>query len=402
MKVKKFTGISMQEVMNKIRGEFGENAVILNSKVVNSNGILGLFKKKSFEVIAAIDNESVDSKKAPITKVKPEMVPSIKTKKTDHTVQFAKPIKKEQENPSHEILRELHDMKQMLALESKYNHFPDSLREVHQQLVAMELDKQIIEKLMDYLLEKWRNNHNSTEMTQEDLSEQVHIYLLEQIKNITVYRKQLFKRKYINIVGPTGVGKTTTIAKIAAEYVIKHNKQIAFITTDTYRIAAIEQLKTYAEILRVPVEVAYNSEDFKQATERFAHYDHVFIDTAGRNFRNQEFVEELKELIDFDIDMETYLVLSTTSKESDMTAIYNQFSIINIHGAIFTKIDETANHGSVINFMFKHHVPVIYMTNGQDVPDDIIPATPDNIVKMVCGGHLYARPSGTAPTKNIK
>ncbi|OCA89618.1 flagellar biosynthesis protein FlhF [Bacillus sp. FJAT-27986] len=389
MNVKKFTGISMQEVMSKIRAEFGNDAVILNSKVVNSNGILGLFKKKSFEVIAALDTDSVESKKTTFTKVNKDTIPSIKKESIEQPVQFSNSTKKDIDNPSNEILKKLHDMKQMLSLESKYNHFPDPLRELHHQLVVMELDKHIIDKLLEYLLGKWRNNQRSAEMTKADLSELVHIYLLEQLKNFAVNGEQLFKRKYINIVGPTGVGKTTTIAKIAAEYVIKHNKKIAFITTDTYRIAAIEQLKTYAEILRVPVEVAYNSDDFKQAAERFAHYDHVFIDTAGRNFRNQEFVEELKGLIDFNIDMLTYLVLSATSKEFDMTAIYNQFSIIPIHGAIFTKLDKTAYHGSVVNFILKHHVPVIYMTNGQDVPDDIIAATPDKIVKMVCGGHLY-------------
>jgi flagellar biosynthesis protein FlhF len=390
MNVKKFTGISMQEVMSKIRTEFGNDAVILNSKVVNSNGFLGLFKKKTFEVIAALDSDSVDSNKTTFTKVNKDTIPSIKKESIEQPVQFSNSTKKDIDNSSNEILKELHDMKQMLSLESKYNHFPDPLRELHHQLVVMELDKHIIEKLMEYLLGKWRNNQRSVEMTKADLSELVHIYLLERLKNFAVNGEQLFKRKYINIVGPTGVGKTTTIAKIAAEYVIKHNKKIAFITTDTYRIAAIEQLKTYAEILRVPVEVAYNSDDFKQAAERFAHYDHVFIDTAGRNFRNQEFVEELKGLIDFNIDMETYLVLSATSKEIDMNTIYNQFSIIPIHGAIFTKLDETAYHGSMVNFILKHHVPVIYMTNGQDVPDDIIAATADKIVKVVCGGHLYA------------
>ena len=135
---------------------------------------------------------------------------------------------------------------------------------------------------------------------------------------------------------------------------------------------------------------AYNSEDFKQAAKRFAHYDYVFIDTAGRNYQNKEFVEDLKSLIDFDIDVETYLVLSATSKENDMDIIYNQFSIIPIKGVIFTKIDETANHGLVLNFIIKHQIPLIYMTNGQDVPDDIMAASSEEIVKTVCGGQLYA------------
>ncbi len=391
MKVKKFTGISMQDVMSKIRTEFGDDAVILNSKVVNSNGILGLFKKKTFEVIATIDPDTVDSKKPTYTKVNNELKRPFKSESIVKPVQAAD--FKDSEIPSKDILNELQEMKQMLSFESKYSLYPDQLRKVYKKLVKIELDKHLTDKLMDYLLERWRNNRNSDEITERDLQDLVNSYLVDQLTNHVPNDVGLFKRKYVNIVGPTGVGKTTTIAKIAAEYVMKHNKQIAFITTDTYRIAAIEQLKTYAEILRVPVEVAYNMEDFKQAAKRFAHYDYVFIDTAGRNYRNQDFVEDLKGLIDFDMDMETYLVLSITSKAHDMDRIYNQFSIIPIQGVIFTKIDETAYHGSILNFILNHQVPVIYMTNGQDVPDDIVAATPEKIVKTVCGGYLYARPS---------
>ena len=103
-----------------------------------------------------------------------------------------------------------------------------------------------------------------------------------------------FNKKYINIVGPTGVGKTTTLAKVAAETMLNQRKKVAFITTDTYRIAAIDQLKTYAKILNIPIEVAYNLEDFKRAADRFSHYDIVFIDTAGRNFRNEQYVKDLE------------------------------------------------------------------------------------------------------------
>ena len=388
MKVKKFTGASMQEVMNKIRLEFGQEAVILNSKVVNSNGILGLFKKKTFEVVATIDTDTIDRDKVTFTKVgTTERSPQFKRNQVESPIRLDNAAQ-EGNDPSKEILNELQTMKKWLSMESKYSLFPTPLKDIHQKLVEMELDTQIREELMDYLLENWRHRR-STEPTKEELSELIQEYLLKQVNDLAVHEQIVFKEKYVNIIGPTGVGKTTTIAKIAAEYVMKHRKQIAFITTDTYRIAAIEQLKTYAEILRIPVEVAYNSEDFKLAAERFAHYDHVFIDTAGRNYRNQEFVDDLKNLIDFEMEMETYLVLSATSKQCDMEAIYNRFSTIPLQGVIFTKVDETGFRGSILNFIVKHHTPIIYMTNGQDVPDDIMAATPEKIVKTVCGGHLY-------------
>lgn len=181
------------------------------------------------------------------------------------------------------------------------------------------------------------------------------------------------------------MGKTTTLAKAAADSILIHNKKVAFITTDTYRIAAIDQLKKYAEILNVPVEVAYNLEDFKKAAERFADYDVIFVDTAGRNFRNQEYVEDLSRIIEFNTEMETYLVLSLTSKEKDMDDIYHQFSLIKIKQTIFTKADETSTYGTMLNFIIRHQVGVAYLTNGQDVPNDIETASPELIASKILG-----------------
>ncbi len=212
----------------------------------------------------------------------------------------------------------------------------------------------------------------------------VHTYtLLEWISK----EEMGFNKKYINIVGPTGVGKTTTLAKVAAETMLNQRKKVAFITTDTYRIAAIDQLKTYAKILNVPIEVAYNLEDFKRAADRFSHYDIVFIDTAGRNFRNEQYVKDLGNIIDFSNDLETYLVLSLTSKQTDMDAIYRQFSTIPIKQVIFTKADETATYGSMINFIQRNQIAPFYITNGQNVPDDIVRATPTNIVNTILGAY---------------
>ena len=186
----------MQEVMNHIRTELGHNAVILNSKVINRNGFLGLFKKKTFEVVATIDDDLVDSKKTTYTKVNIDSIPHIKRESSESTV----PYKNEDgSSSSKEIMKELHSMKQMLTLDSKYNLYPEILREIHQKLVNIELDKQLIDKLMEYLLNKWRNDSRSAEMTRELLLQLVHSYLHEQVKGLSGNKEQLFKRKYINI-----------------------------------------------------------------------------------------------------------------------------------------------------------------------------------------------------------
>lgn len=192
-------------------------------------------------------------------------------------------------------------------------------------------------------------------------------------------------KKVIHLLGPTGVGKTTTIAKIAAEAVLKDKKQVALITTDTYRIAAVEQLKTYAKILNVPIEVAYNRKDFEKARNQFRHYDLILVDTAGRNYLDPKYIQQVKEINQFQPDDEIHIVLSVTSKSRDLEKIFNQFSDLPIHKIIFTKIDETSQYGVMFNLITDKQVGVAYLTNGQDVPDDIIEANQENFVSTLVG-----------------
>lgn len=185
------------------------------------------------------------------------------------------------------------------------------------------------------------------------------------------------------------MGKTTTIAKIAAKAVLKDNKKVALITTDTYRIAAIEQLKTYAKLLNIPIEVAYNAEDFKNATEKFRSFDLILTDSAGRNFREERFVHELKEVIHFNGEMETYLVLALTSKYADLKKIIEQFHDISIQKVIFTKKDETMSCGTIFNVIADYSLGIAYITDGQNVPEDIVEATEDYLLQCLFEVEAY-------------
>jgi flagellar biosynthesis protein FlhF len=235
-------------------------------------------------------------------------------------------------------------------------------------------------QIMTELLEYWyRVNGNATS---KQLEEKEIKLFVEQLKDLD-FGGISYKKKYINVIGPTGVGKTTTLAKLAAECVLQQKKKVAFITTDTYRIAAIDQLKTYAEILNVPIEVCYNIEDFIEAKKKFDMYDYLFIDTAGRNFLETQYVKDLQSIIDFTDEMETFLVLAATAKPSDMLAVYEQFSIIPIKKLIFTKLDETSSRGSLFDVMIKTRKGIAYTTHGQNVPDDIEVATRERIVEQI-------------------
>ncbi|WP_102346928.1 flagellar biosynthesis protein FlhF [Bacillus sp. Marseille-P3661] len=377
MKVKKFIAPSMPEAMKMIRNELGQDAVILNSKVVQKGGVFGFFTKKNIEVIAAVDPHPLPKK------------PTVPKQHYEEINKISKNVEQEVRNKTNnDLLKEIQGLKAMMKEFSdngnrdSFEHYPGPLRQLHQLLIEQEIDNAIIKDTMGHLLEKWYINKG--EATSEEIVSWVKEYYIHKLEQLP-FGAINYSKKFINVVGPTGVGKTTTLAKIAAQAVLKYNKKVAFITTDTYRIAAIDQLKTYAKILNIPLEVTYTVDDFKKAKDRFSHFDLVLIDTAGRNFRNKQYVEDLKSVIEYGEDLETILVLALTSKYDDMIEIYQQFSVINIDKLIFTKVDETAKYGSMLNLITKYQTGVAYLTTGQNVPDDIVEASPESITNIVLG-----------------
>ncbi|KAA0547920.1 flagellar biosynthesis protein FlhF [Bacillus sp. BGMRC 2118] len=390
MKVKKYVAPSMPEVMKKVRADLGKDAVILNSKVVHTGGFFGFFTKKNIEVMAAVDPSPFEKEpiqKEPTIKERertaPVNIPLIKDSSKFEDI--APLVKSLTQKNDVDLLKEISELKSLIKdTQSKStvnaSLYPKPLQKILDKLEDQEINDELQSDIMSKLLENWyKNNATSNEAEMYNVLKEDLLRRVEQYEHGGIS----FNRKYINVVGPTGVGKTTTLAKIAAQCVIKHKKKVAFITTDTYRIAAIEQLKTYAKILDVPIEVCYNLDDFKVAKDKYSTYDLVFIDTAGRNFRNHQYVEDLKEVIDFTEEMETFLVLSLTAKQRDMEEIYRQFSLIFINRFIFTKTDETSQFGSILNLMTKYKKGVAYLTTGQNVPDDIIEATPNDIVNTI-------------------
>lgn len=373
----------MSEATKKIRQELGNDAVILNSKEVETGGVLGFFTKKNFEVIAAVDTSPTIRRPAPKRQPPPQKETKIinTLEESKQSIQVEKPNQTEQG-----LAREVNELKSLVqnmtsSIVTDFDHYPDELKYINQLLIDHDFLPNFRVQIMKKLLKKWYSQDRTIFNSKEVVSWTKEL-LAESLSDIDL-GGFLFNKKYLNLVGPTGVGKTTTIAKIAAHCVIKHKKKVAFITTDTFRIAAIEQLKTYAKILNVPVEVAYSVDDFKLAKQKLASYDLVLIDSAGRNFLNNLYIEELKKVIDFNEEMETYLVLALTSKYRDMATIYEQFSNVFIKKVIFTKKDETFSRGSIFNLIKEYGVGVSYLTNGQNVPDDIVEGSVDELVNCI-------------------
>ncbi|MCP3739111.1 flagellar biosynthesis protein FlhF [Rossellomorea sp. BNER] len=379
MKIKKYVASTMSEAMKAIRNELGEQAVILNSKIIYNGGFLGLFKKKNIEVIAAIDPKPDQKLETKVSKA---------SRSSDEDI-LQKSVQQQTFYDYDHLAKEVKQLKNQLnSISSSYKSvnlkdYPQNIQEELIPLLHQELEEKWVIEIAKSLNEKWRKSDANVSKLQ--LKEWKREWFYQKLDNLS-FGSIDYDKRYIHLVGPTGVGKTTTLAKLAAEAVLVHKKKIAFITSDTYRIAAIEQLKTYANLLSVPVEVVYKREDFQKAIDQFRAFDLIFIDTAGRNYRDFQFVKDLKDLIYLDhqeLVSETLLVLSLTSKQKDMEEVTNQFRSYGIEKFIFTKMDETSTVGGMMNLILNHQKGAAYITNGQGVPEDIHEANKRFVVDQI-------------------
>ncbi|MCJ7839657.1 flagellar biosynthesis protein FlhF [Lederbergia sp. NSJ-179] len=375
MNMKKISAATMPEAMKKVKVELGENAVILHSKIVFKGGFMGLFRKKMIEVVAAVDEQPLP---VPSTRRNMERKTKVVSSRSNKLIQ-----EDDQKNVEREltaIKKELASFRQSTSL--NMNQYPDEIQWFLSKLQAAELAEKHVIKFGDQLLEKWRNERKKP--TIADIHNCCNHLIVKELAPISFHRMPI-DVKIVNFVGPTGVGKTTTIAKLAATAVLKDKRKVAFITTDTYRIAAIEQLKTYAELLQIPLEVIYDEKDFRPALEKFSDYDLIYIDTAGRNYREKRFVTELKKMFGNEQNIYTFLVLPISMKEQDMCKIVDNFLELHFNEFIFSKADETTSYGVMYNMISHYQTGVAYITTGQDVPDDIIRATPEKIAHYLIG-----------------
>lgn len=187
----------------------------------------------------------------------------------------------------------------------------------------------------------------------------------------------------VALVGPTGVGKTTTIAKLAANYILKHgSRQVALITTDNYRIGAHEQLMTYGRLLGVPVRIAKNSDELRKHINSFNNKTLILIDTAGMSQRDMRLAEQIQTLQQEQLPIKTCLLMSANTQYTVMNEIIQAFKVFQPASTILTKLDETATPGSALSVMIEHQQPVSFITNGQQVPEDIAIADTETLIEL--------------------
>lgn len=379
MKIKKYLARDFQAALLLAKQEMGPDAIILQTRQVKPKGLKGWFAPREVEVTVATDDTlQVNSDRARQS--------AVRTVPPDESGAAPVAVVPAQHN---QLVEEMQKMKAMMAdiqarlfevdllkgMAEPVRHFYDIL--VHNNVdksIAQEIAASVESRLPEVGDARWARD--------------VCLHTLQEyVQDIAPIQLQPGRSGHlIFVVGPTGVGKTTTIAKLAANMTFMENKQVALITLDTYRISAAEQLRTFADIIGIPINVAFTPLDLQGALEQFREHDIIFVDTAGRSPNNQEHMSELLQYVEIANPDEIILVMSVTTTTQDLINIYRQFAVMPINKVIFTKLDETCRYGQIINVLKEIKRPLAYFTTGQNVPDDIEIPDSLNIAAMLLRG----------------
>lgn len=442
MKVKSYLASDMNEAMIKIKSEMGNEAVILSSRKVKKSGLFGFLKKPIYEVVAAIDDESEKEKEKERILAKAE---ELSAEKSKNGISSESPDEKNINDNMERLSSDVEYLKNMLQMiiedkrrekaveveekdvklqspeQSDKNHKQDedlgenestgevkdkeepeskdetSSSEKAQSLAdrAGERAKIRIDKIIESFKESGLDESYFDELdsrlsklklsTKSDQNKAVEKIIYDIIGEPFTIEKDIEPGKVIFFVGPTGVGKTTTIAKVAAKLSLVENKKIGLITADTYRIAAVDQLRTYSEILGVPISVIYEPDEMPAVIKKYKDKDFILVDTAGRSHRSEEMQKDLMGLLDKVSGKEVLLVISATTGYKDMCSIVESYSFLSDYKVVVTKLDETASIGGVLGLKMLTDKPLTYFTVGQNVPDDIEVANGSRIVSRMMG-----------------
>jgi len=443
MIIKKFTAKTEEEATRQAKAELGEGAVVMNVRTVKPAGLFGFFKRAQTEVTAAIEevSDSNVSNSKPVQL--PPYRPEVKTgrtmplesamkgpsdidlsavrdaaRKIDESGKKAEKEDREKERTPEEkdakvlkdsgdssraISEKLDSIHSLIEKQIKNEHSEEGTHDETEGAEPKENDE--ISRFLELISETLKDNEVDEKYVKSIVEEARQLrkpgvsidYMLSGIYQRLILKfgeaatieKNASEPEAVFFLGPTGVGKTTTIAKIASRLVVQDKKRVALVTTDTYRVKAAEQLRTYADILNVPFRIVYVDDDMRSALNEFKNFDFVLVDTAGHSPKNNEQIGNQKQFIDLTRDtmkITVYLVVSVTTKYRDLLNIADTYSKLVDYRIIFTKLDETTTLGNMLNLKLHTGSEISYVTDGQDVPDDIEIFDAQKTVRILLGG----------------
>lgn len=375
MNIRSFRAKSMHEALELVRKELGPDAALLHTREVPQRGLKGLLGGKEIELAASSDSNLKSRFEIEEPEEEPEKPEAAAPEPIE---QFTAPLL--DDAPKDDAGIDLEAMSFSQSFFSSGPGWPPSLLRIRERLVEAEVPG----FLVDSICEKVLATH--MEESQQDEAVLLHAMRTELAASIHVGHDIDDPRVYPRVVaaiGPTGVGKTTTIAKLAARAKFDHKRRVGLVTVDTYRIAAVDQLQTYAEIMDLPMKIVSTPMEVRSAINELSDCDQIFIDTAGRSPRDEVQVQQLRSLIKAASPDETYLVLSAPSSSKSLAEAVAKFTTVGPSSWVLTKIDEVGSLGNTLSFLQDPQLPLAYVTNGQDVPQAIATAEAEDLVARI-------------------
>ncbi|MEK6675122.1 MAG: flagellar biosynthesis protein FlhF [Planctomycetota bacterium] len=389
MKVKTFRAKTMADALAQVKRHLGPEAVILTTRTISRNRLLGLGASSDVEITAAQAPRGFP-KLSPRPRVAPKPPIAALTEARDELEVPTTGFENSARTSNSAVLTELGNLRSMVSdllresRRTQLGDLPDPLYDCYLTLVRNDVSEQTAKKLVD-------DARRAMSPENLNLHEAIRDFLATAVQSLLptggpIRITNTNQPTVVALVGPTGVGKTTTIAKLAANFCLRDHCKVGLVTIDTYRIAAVDQLRTYADIINVPLEVVMTPAQLRDALQKLSRCDIVLIDTAGRGQRDAIKIKELQRFFSIAKPSEIHLVLSTTTGDSVLMETMDRFKDIGPDRLIFTKLDEAVGFGGMLGCLSRANNRLSYVTTGQDVPDDIAVADAGMLAGRIVNG----------------
>ncbi len=369
MQIKTFRAKTMQQALHLVRSELGTEATVLHTRELNT-GLVGRFLRGREYEIAASGEEAPPTPVAPKLAVleRPTAAPPANstTLNLDHRARYRDHFQQQADQG----VDELHTLAEQLrgrSGQSPNRQLPDAIFQLYTDMIESDIEERIAQELIERLRGDASLDTDNPSVLQRELEQM----LADELSVTGPIQATSGQGRVVALVGPTGVGKTTTIAKLAANYRLRENKRVGLITVDTYRIAAVEQLRTYADIIDLPMEIVSTPREMREAIHRMSDLDLILMDTAGRSPRDEVKIQELKSMLTEAEPDEVHLVLSAVGGARSLTTTAERFATVGTTALLVTKLDEATTLGNLLSVTRSCGLPISYLTDGQNVPDDI-------------------------------